>query len=174
LKINSIFGGSAILFTALLSGSLILSAQSSSAEPLPLQAQQQVKSAAVEAASGVVIDSAAQNGSLGEASASDVKAVAPPSSYIATAYSLRGRTASGLLVSKGLIAADPRFLPLGSRVRVEAGNYSGEYLVADTGGSVRGRRIDIWTPTSREAMRFGKRNIKLTVLSWGGKRKAAH
>lgn len=174
MKINSIFGGSAILFTALLSGSLILSAQSSSAEPLPLQAQQQVKSAAVEAASGVVIDSAAQNGSLGEASASDVKAVAPPSSYIATAYSLRGRTASGLLVSKGLIAADPRFLPLGSRVRVEAGNYSGEYLVADTGGSVRGRRIDIWTPTSREAMRFGKRNIKLTVLSWGGKRKAAH
>jgi len=174
LKINSIFGGSAILFTALLSGSLILSAQSSSAEPLPLQAQQQVKSAAVEAASGAVIDTASQNGSLGEASASDVKAVAPPSSYIATAYSLRGRTASGLLVSKGLIAADPRFLPLGSRVRVEAGNYSGEYLVADTGGSVRGRRIDIWTPTSREAMRFGKRNIKLTVLSWGGKRKAAH
>jgi 3D (Asp-Asp-Asp) domain-containing protein len=84
---------------------------------------------------------------------------------------LRGRTASGRLVSKGLIAADPRFLPLGSRVKLEAGNYSGEYLVADTGGAVRGRRIDIWTPTSREAMRFGRRVIKLTVLSWGGKRR---
>lgn len=78
------------------------------------------------------------------------------------------------MVSKGLIAADPRHLPLGSRVRIEAGAYSGEYLVADTGGLVRGRRIDIWTPTSREAMRFGRRPVKLTVLSWGGKRRAAH
>ena len=97
-----------------------------------------------------------------------------PTSYVATAYSLRGRTASGRPVSKGLIAADPRFLPLGSRVKLEAGTYSGEYLVADTGGAVRGRRIDIWTPTSREAMSFGKRVIKLTVLSYGGKRKASH
>jgi len=78
------------------------------------------------------------------------------------------------MVSKGIIAADPRFLPLGSRVRLEAGSYSGEYLVADTGSMVRGRRIDIWTPTSREAMRFGKRLVKLTVLSFGGKRRAAH
>jgi 3D (Asp-Asp-Asp) domain-containing protein len=173
LKINPIFRGSAILCSALLSGSFIFSAQSSSAETLPLQAQQQIKSP-VEPASGVVADSPTETGTLGDASASDVKAVAPPWSYVATAYSLRGRTASGLQVTKGLIAADPRFLPLGSRVRLEAGNYSGEYLVADTGGSVHGRRIDIWTPTSGEAMRFGKRNIKLTVLSWGGKRKAAH
>jgi len=92
--------------------------------------------------------------------------------YVATAYSLRGRTASGVPVSKGLIAADPRLLPLGSRVRLDAGQFSGDYLVADTGGSVRGRRIDIWTPSSREAMRFGRRAIKLTVLSYGGKRKA--
>jgi len=78
------------------------------------------------------------------------------------------------MVSRGLIAADPRVLPLGSRVRLEAGPYSGEYLVADTGGMVRGRRIDIWTPSSREAMRFGKRMIKLTVLSFGGKKRTAH
>ena len=94
--------------------------------------------------------------------------------YVATAYSLRGRTASGLNVSKGLIAADPRLLPLGSRVRLDAGNYSGEYLVADTGTMVKGRRIDIWTPTSREAMKFGRRTVKLTILSYGGKRRAAH
>ena len=92
---------------------------------------------------------------------------------MATAYSLRGRTASGAPVSKGIIAADPRVLPLGSRVKIEAGNYSGEYLVADTGGMVRGKRIDIWTPSSREAMRFGRRTVKLTVLKLGGKKKAA-
>lgn len=93
-----------------------------------------------------------------------------PETYTATAYSLRGRTASGQPVSRGLIAADPSVLPLGTRVRVDAGSFSGEYLVADTGGAVKGRRIDIWTPTAREAMQFGRRAVKLTVLSFGGRR----
>src|SRR5207253_2131449 len=93
-----------------------------------------------------------------------------PQTYSATAYSLRGRTASGRPVSRGLIAADPAVLPLGTRVRVEAGSFSGEYVVADTGGAVKGRRIDIWTPTAGEAMRFGRRAVKLTVLQFGGKR----
>ena len=85
--------------------------------------------------------------------------------YSATAYSLRGKTASGQYVTRGLIAADPRVLPIGTRVRVEAGPWTGEYLVADTGGAIRGRKIDIWTPSSREAMQFGRRAVKLTVLS---------
>jgi len=94
----------------------------------------------------------------------------PGEIYSATAYSLRGRTASGKPVARGVIAADPRVLPIGTRVRVEAGAWSGEYIVADTGGAVRGRRIDIWTPTSGEAMRFGRRADKLTILEVGGKR----
>jgi 3D (Asp-Asp-Asp) domain-containing protein len=94
----------------------------------------------------------------------------PALTYTATAYSLRGRTASGKLVARGLIAADPRFLPLGTRVRIEAGSFSGEYLVADTGGAVKGRRIDIWTPSTYEAMQFGRRAVKLTVLELGGRR----
>ena len=111
-------------------------------------------------------------GSVGEKIAAEEKYEVPPATYVATAYSLRGRTASGRMVAKGLIAADPRHLPLGSRVRLEAGAYSGEYLVADTGAMVRGKRIDIWTPTSREAMRFGRRPVKLTVLSLGGRKRA--
>ena len=100
-----------------------------------------------------------------------VRTVALPGEiYSATAYSLRGRTASGKPVARGVIAADPRVLPIGTRVRVEAGTWSGEYVVADTGGAVRGRRIDIWTPTSGEAMRFGRRAVKLTILEVGGKR----
>jgi len=96
--------------------------------------------------------------------------IGPATSYVATAYSLPGRTASGRMVSRGLIAADPRVLPLGSRVRLEVPGYHGEYLVADTGGLIKGRRIDIWTPTSREAMKFGRRTVKLTVLSYPAKR----
>jgi 3D (Asp-Asp-Asp) domain-containing protein len=96
--------------------------------------------------------------------------VVPPATYSATAYSLRGRTASGMYVSRGLIAADPRHLPLGTRVRIEAGQWSGEYVVADTGGAIRGRIIDIWTPSTREALQFGRRSIKLTVLSFPQRR----
>ncbi|HYO63844.1 MAG TPA: 3D domain-containing protein [Pyrinomonadaceae bacterium] len=78
---------------------------------------------------------------------------------------MRGRTASGQHVTRGIIAADRRVLPLGTRVRLDAGPYSGEYLVADTGGAVRGRKIDIWVPSGREAVRFGRRKVKLTVLT---------
>lgn len=89
--------------------------------------------------------------------------------FTATAYALPGRTASGHSVRRGLIAAD-KSLPLGTRVRLDAGNYSGEYLVADRGGRVRGRIIDIWVPSNGEAIRFGRRPVKLTVLSYGGKK----
>jgi 3D (Asp-Asp-Asp) domain-containing protein len=90
--------------------------------------------------------------------------------YSATAYSLRGKTASGRFVTRGLIAADPRVLPLGTRVRLDAGPWSGEYLVADTGGAIRGRIIDIWTPSTREALQFGRRQVRLTVLSFPERR----
>ena len=103
----------------------------------------------------------------------EAESESPAVVFTATAYSLRGRTASGRFVTRGLIAADRRVLPLGTRVRIEAGSYSGEYLVADTGGAVRGRKIDIWVPNTGEAMKFGRRPIKLTVLSRTRPRTAA-
>jgi 3D (Asp-Asp-Asp) domain-containing protein len=73
------------------------------------------------------------------------------------------------MVRRGLIAAD-KSLPLGTRVRLDAGRYSGEYIVADRGGRVRGRIIDIWVPSNGEAIRFGRRPVKLTILSYGAKK----
>ena len=163
MKAYYIFSGSALLCAALLSSSLILSARTSSAETLPSQSRQQIQP----------IENSFE-GNLGEKLAAEEAYVVPPANYVATAYSLRGRTASGRPVAKGIIAADPRHLPLGSRVRLEAGAYSGEYLVADTGSLVRGRRIDIWTPSTREAMRFGRRTVKLTVLSLGSRRRGTN
>ena len=173
MKVHSIFSGSALVAIALLSCSLVFSARTSWAETLPSQTQKTVKPNQTngEASAPVALEVSTGVGRLGERVALEQAYVVPPTPYVATAYSLRGRTASGRMVAKGLIAADPRFLPLGSRVRLDAGAYSGEYLVADTGALVRGRRIDIWTPTSREAMRFGRRTVKLTVLSLGAKKR---
>lgn len=175
MKVYSIFSGSALIGAALLSSSLLFTARTSSAETLPSQQDQQQSNTkpatSADAAAPVALE-VPSRGHLGESIATEEDYVVAPTPYVATAYSLRGRTASGQMVAKGLIAADPRHLPLGSRVRIQAGAYSGEYLVADTGSMVRGRRIDIWTPSSREAMRFGRRTVKLTVLSYGGRKRA--
>lgn len=87
--------------------------------------------------------------------------------FSATAYCLRGRTASGGNVRRGIVAADPRVLPLGTRIYVNAGGYSGNYVVADTGGGVKGRKLDIWVPNCSEAMRFGRRAVSVNILGRG-------
>lgn len=83
-------------------------------------------------------------------------------SFTATAYCLKGRTASGSGVRRGIVAADPRVLPLGTRINLEAGSYSGSYIVADTGGGIKGRRLDIWVSSCSEAKRFGRRKVSVS------------
>jgi 3D (Asp-Asp-Asp) domain-containing protein len=161
-----IIGRSAVIVFALLFGLIAFSATPSIAETLLSQFKEQKEDAGQT--QGKVTTSVASEPSI--KAVDDNLVVGPATSYLATAYSLRGRTASGRMVSRGLIAADPRVLPLGSRVRLDHPGYSGEYLVADTGGAIRGRHIDIWIPSSSEAMRFGKRTVKLTVLSYGGRK----
>ena len=85
--------------------------------------------------------------------------------FKATAYCLKGRTATGGSVRRGIVAADRRVLPLGSRIQLNAGSYSGIYTVADTGGAVRGNILDIWVPSCSEAVRFGRRSVKVSVMS---------
>ncbi len=164
---KSFLSRSAIVATALLMALVAFSAQPSIAETLlsPFQDPTQTKTLSGEVSRSA--DPATLTGTVSEPKGVPV---GPATNYVATAYSLRGRTASGRMVSRGLIAADPRVLPLGSRVRLEHPGYTGEYLVADTGGMIKGRRIDIWIPSTREAMRFGRRTVKLTVLSLGGSR----
>lgn len=183
-------GGSAAV-VVLLSCSLLFLAQTSFAEPLgqvPQDVPQNDGAAAQTQTAGAettpkaeaapkAADAAETNkagAAVPEASKAAVdksepeaetEASTPAVTFTATAYSLLGRTASGAGVRRGIIAADRRVLPIGTRVRVEAGSYTGEYLVADTGGAVRGRKIDIWMPSTGEAMRFGRRNVKLTVLT---------
>ncbi len=91
--------------------------------------------------------------------------------FKATAYCLRGKTASGRMVRRGIVAADRRVLPLGTRIRLTAGKYSGTYVVADTGGKIKGRVLDIWVPSCAEARRWGRRAVQVTVLGKSKKRR---
>ncbi len=92
------------------------------------------------------------------------KTLTEANAFRATAYCLKGRTATGGSVRRGIVAADPRVLPLGSRIQLSAGSYSGTYTVADTGGAVKGRKLDIWVPSCVEAVRFGRRNVMVNRL----------
>ena len=94
----------------------------------------------------------------------------------ATAYDLSaeenggyaGQTATGVPLDKGVIAVDPRVIPLGSRVYIEAldGSWSYGYAVAaDTGGAIKGNRVDLCYRTRYECIQFGRRPCRVYVLN---------
>jgi len=89
--------------------------------------------------------------------------------FTATAYCKGQTTASGVGVRTGVAAADPALLPVGSVVRLETPNprYSGVWTVMDTGPAVRGRTVDLYLWSCKEALVFGRRPVKLTVLRLG-------
>ncbi|MBV8708628.1 MAG: 3D domain-containing protein [Acidobacteriaceae bacterium] len=88
--------------------------------------------------------------------------------YRATAYNTSGITASGEWTHRHVVAADPDLLPIGSRIKIRrAGKYSGEYVVADTGAKIQGRRLDIYMPGEATCKKFGTRLVKVKVISLG-------
>ncbi|MFL5617595.1 MAG: 3D domain-containing protein [Gemmatimonadaceae bacterium] len=74
-----------------------------------------------------------------------------------TAYCLQGTTRRDQRVREGIVAADPKLFPLGRYIEVYIGRkYHGRFLVDDTGSRIRDGVLDIWTPSCREARRFGR------------------
>lgn len=88
--------------------------------------------------------------------------------FTATAFSVSGTTAKGNDTKAGTAAADPSIIPLGSKVRVTgAGPYSGVYVVTDTGRKVAGRKIDLFIPSAAEAKAFGRKPVRVEILTAG-------
>ncbi|RYM06163.1 peptidoglycan-binding protein [Sporolactobacillus sp. THM7-7] len=97
---------------------------------------------------------------------------APPSSgsktitVEATSYALGGTTATGVDLTRNpdakVIAVDPNVIPLGSKVLIPG---YGTYTAADTGGKIKGHRIDLHLPTKEEAINFGRRTLQIQILN---------
>jgi 3D (Asp-Asp-Asp) domain-containing protein len=109
-------------------------------------------SVALPAASGVGQAATPTSGSAGDR----------PTTLVvhASAYALRGRTATGIPAGRGVVAVDPAVIPLGTRLTIPG---YGKGIAADIGSSVRGRRIDIWFPSRARALAWGKRTVTVTL-----------
>ena len=102
----------------------------------------------------------------------DMRATAYTSSYKDTGkhpdHPEFGITYTGIKAKRGIIAVDPKVIPLGSRVYVEGVGNTSDYgfaLAADTGGAIRGNLIDLYFETQGEADNWGIKKVKVYILS---------
>jgi 3D (Asp-Asp-Asp) domain-containing protein len=78
----------------------------------------------------------------------------------AVAYHLPGKTALGIKVRKGVVAVDPKLIPLGTKMHVPG---YGRGIAADVGVAIKGRIIDLWFPSRHKARTWGRRTVVITV-----------
>ena len=80
------------------------------------------------------------------------------------------KTYLGTQIRPGVVAVDPDVIPLGSRLYIQYPNGHGEYAVAeDTGGAIKGNRIDIAKTSVDKAQDFGMKDVKVFVVEKGDK-----
>jgi len=67
----------------------------------------------------------------------------------------------GLPLDRGIVAVDPRVIPMGTRLYVEG---YGEAIAADQGNAIKGNRIDLFFDTHQQALNYGMKTVKVTIL----------
>jgi 3D (Asp-Asp-Asp) domain-containing protein/LysM repeat protein len=86
--------------------------------------------------------------------------------YTASCEGCSGTTATGVDLNANpdakVIAVDPSVIPLGSKVYVEG---YGEATAADTGGAIKGNRIDVFIPSEQDAMNWGNKQVNVTIIN---------
>ncbi|WP_230321420.1 G5 and 3D domain-containing protein [Planococcus salinarum] len=85
--------------------------------------------------------------------------------YTAFCTGCSGITATGINLKANphlkVIAVDPSVIPLGSKVWVEGYGYA---IAGDTGGAIKGNKIDIFMPDRSAALAFGRKQVKIKIL----------
>lgn len=86
--------------------------------------------------------------------------------YTASCKSCSGITATGLNLKKNpnvkAISVDPKVIPLGTKVYVEG---YGEAIAADTGGAIKGKKIDVFMPSKTKALNWGVKTVKVKIYN---------
>lgn len=89
--------------------------------------------------------------------------------FIATWYNYGTITKSGKPVQRGVtLAVDPRVIPLGSTVEVKfADGHTHVYQAQDTGGDIKGNRVDIYNPSYQQCINNGRQTVWVRILKMG-------
>lgn len=69
-----------------------------------------------------------------------------------------GKTATGMKPQRGVVAVDPKVIPLGTKLYVEG---YGNAISGDTGGAIKGNKIDVFLPDRDSCMKWGRRKVKV-------------
>jgi 3D (Asp-Asp-Asp) domain-containing protein len=87
------------------------------------------------------------------------------SAYTASCAGCSGITKTGINLKKNpglkVIAVDPRVIKLGTKVYVDGYGYA---VAGDTGGAIKGNKIDVFIPTKSAALKWGRKNVKIKIL----------
>jgi len=78
-----------------------------------------------------------------------------------------GLTASGTKARVGAVAVDPRVIPLGTKLYVESLDGTKDYgfcVAEDTGGAIKGNKIDLFFNTAGEVRKFGRRKVRVYIV----------
>ncbi|RST58616.1 LysM peptidoglycan-binding domain-containing protein [Siminovitchia terrae] len=132
-------------------------------EPAPKQAQEPAPEQAQEPAPEQAQEPVEKETS---ASSGGNEMTVTATAYTAYCNGCSGVTATGIDLRENpgqkVIAVDPSVIPLGSKVQVEG---YGTAIAGDTGGAIKGNKIDIFVPSKSEAMNFGVKKVKIKVLN---------
>ena len=75
-----------------------------------------------------------------------------------------GITASGEKVREGIVAADTRVLPMHSIIEIEG---YGRFEVKDTGSAIKGNKLDLYLPSHKSALKWGRKTLKVHIIRLG-------
>lgn len=81
--------------------------------------------------------------------------------YTAACSGCSGYTATGYRAGRGIVAVDPRIIPLGTKLFIPGYGFA---IAGDTGGAIVGHRIDLGFNSESDAIQFGRRPIKVYTL----------
>ncbi len=81
------------------------------------------------------------------------------SAYTTEGYT--GYTASGRVAEYGVVAVDTKVIPLGTKLYIDGYGYA---IAGDTGGAIKGNKVDLYMNTTKECLNFGRRNVTVYVL----------
>ena len=171
ISVQDIKGWNGLTSDLILPGQVVFVEGNEYSAPKAVESSQAVNTSAGTSASNATTASApaasqpVQSTQQTEAPAAARTLTVEATAYTAYCTGCSGTTATGIDLrsnpNQKVIAVDPNVIPLGSRVWVEG---YGEAIAGDTGGAIKGNKIDVFIPNQQDALNWGRQTVTVKIL----------